>query len=585
MPTTRQVRIYDPALAVVRVVLYFAIIFITIRQIAGEGSHYMVEIPTGFPTIEFLRKAPDDLPFNDARDASPNPFRVLPYCAYEMTGGINDPSNAYEYLKPAYDQNGAAVSPVFSSGLWTKASNYQNLVGNDDNIKCEQINFAELIKKDLYTARLTTYQTKTLSTVHDCASLTNKGGCIANRESPDSTILETAMDEYSNRQSVFETKEDKDGLESCTCLEKSNTFAMAPEYIGVEIYHDYQGSADMGNIYGSTLNKASETNVAPHTYIKRRERDHAPGTVIDLRTGKWNPTDQYVDPQCAHDDCADKDACTKNGFCKELADRLESPFEAGQAIKLSVRELLLIAGTSLDKPVAENAVQLLNGQHPPMRRTTGVRLSVDFEYDVHIDNKDAECIMYVSFSDGITAWSKDVQMNQRQNLNEPGGPGSKFGTQKADGSAEVPILRQYTEFVDRGVMIQFSAKGKLKKFSFEHLINVLVAALVFLPFVTPLVLSASALGPKKKVYDSVLREKIDADTEIAKAGIEALNIGCMVEDLEKKGRAPGKRLTLAQLIKAYETSGMQKKQAETLATSVFESAQWKLPGRLEELTW
>jgi hypothetical protein len=533
VPASRQMKIKDPLLGVTEKVLIGLILAYVIGQVSESEEHLLQEIPTGIPTVSFLRKAPHDNAFNDERNANANggPWKssTTPYCSSDY-----NLKSQYEYLPPLY-KDGKVYSPVKNpSGFFEPArvadGRFIGSVFNDNNIKCKQIHYAELINKDLFTASLVTFQTETISTVHSCSTLKAQGGCShpSVRESASSTIIS----KYSG-EDEFVMVEDSEGQTSCTCLEKMNYFPLAPEYIGLQIYHQYQGTEVMNRISGSTNVPGTASNVAPVTYVKRRAR---PGDLIDMD--------------------------------EALRKRLETPFQPGQPIELSLRELLLIAGTSLDTSVPQDSIPLRDDerQPAPMRRTTGVQLNVEFEYDVNVDTKQAVCTMYVSFVDGLTSWSKDVQMHTRQTFDQP----------KKQSEGGLPsTMRQYSEFVNRGVLVTFSTKGKIKKFDLYKLVNVIVQGAVLIPMATVFVLLIAQLGPRGKVYGAALKEKLEFTKEMAKAGAMSALVTSQVKHWEAEGiakRGPDGvvKIPRSQLKKLYQTV-MSAQDAENLCMNVFET--------------
>jgi len=217
VPAQKQVKIRDPGLSLIEKSLMVCVLFYVIGQIVTTQEHLVFENPSGFPTIEFLRKAPNDEGFNTIRNTfnGRNSHGTLPYCTYEAND-LEDSQKPYDYLKPK-KLNGKIVSPVKNdNSFWTEdvwhapekvqAVDSAGRVGplvpfgdvfTDNNIACKQLNYAEVIKKNLFTAQLTTFQTETLSTVYDCKDLPyemfngkNVRTCRGlTRESDDTTIV------------------------------------------------------------------------------------------------------------------------------------------------------------------------------------------------------------------------------------------------------------------------------------------------------------------------------------------------------------------------------------------------------------
>jgi len=520
----KVVSIRSPVLGIIEKSLLGLVLAYVIMNIISSGSHFKEEMPTGFPTFDFIRKAPNDAAFNDQRNLNDQPYVDLPYC------NVFHKRGEYEYLRPIYDSTGTLLSPYKN---FTKTKNFdwvsiKGSVFNDDKIACKQINYAELIKKGLFTAQLTTFQSETLSTVHRCEGPSLSYSCSdpAKRETDDAKS--TIITKYSG-EDYFKSYE-SGGNVSCTCLEKKNSFPMAPEYIGLAIYHDYQGSSDFGGVTGTTTIKKNSNNLAPDTYVKRK-----------VYGGKHLP------PMSA-----------------ALEERLKQPFKPGDAIQLSVNELLEIAGCNLDESVSETSIPLVQGQPPPKRRTAGVRLKVEFEYDINVDTDDAACTMYVSFIDGLTSWSQDVQMHSRQKLSEP--------KNMEDGG--IPdVLRQYSEFTNRGVMIQFSAHGKLKKFDVNNFVNVVIQGIVLMgPVYSLILILATMVMPAKKVYSQSLREKVEYTKSMGQAATMAALLISQFNDWGKQGKLKQNKKINVQALSEILSQSLGETEGGDMAKFVFEAS-------------
>jgi hypothetical protein len=224
--------IKDPFLGITEKLLMLFVLGWTINRAVASESILYKELPVGHTSFGFLRVIDGEEIFNAVRNwdqSSPE----LSYCA-----------NPIEWA--------------------TGNQSALNLASNDNKIQCKQLNFGEIVSKTETAAYIKTFQKETLGTVLGCNELNARGGCNGIREGSEnlSTILykykscNSQTEQNCNNDKIlvateFETNE-ATGKKSCACLEMRNFFSMAPEYIGIEVYHTYRGLDVFSEVTGST---------------------------------------------------------------------------------------------------------------------------------------------------------------------------------------------------------------------------------------------------------------------------------------------------------------------------------------------
>jgi len=500
----KKAKITDPFLGVLEKVMMILVLLYVVNNINDLEQHKIVEVPVGYPTYEFLRYTQQQLKDGSGFNSVRNDINQLPYCSA---------SEEYEYLRAQKDDSGNFISPTEDFTVVTDPEVKRKgvvEVFNDDKIGCKQINYAELKTKQSATAYLTTFQKETLTTSYICdgfqhpvTGATTVGfnrvnyeswqngrtyDCQDFRESSDdkSTIIGKA-----DLSKHFRTTEHEFGEDSCACLEMRNYFSVAPESIGLEIFHSFRGSEIMHSVAATSM---VDSKYSPTTFVVRDPRMDVREGLIDIPAG--------------------------------LAERLKVPFEPGQPISFSLKELLQIAGADLDDAVDPNTVPLRPGQPIPKRRVTGVRLNIDLVYSIEVGGSEPTCEMRVSFDDGLQSWSQDARTHQRHSISET------WDTARNNG-----VLKQYSEVVNRGIVVQFQAKGIIKKFDFFQLMNVLTQGLVLFPLATFVVyFLAITVSPRRKLYSPAINSHFNYEKELGSFGISSLFVVSQYAAWKKDGK-------------------------------------------------
>lgn len=260
----------------------------------------------------------------------------------------------------------------------------------------------------------------------------------------------------------------------CKYTQNTNLFPVGVEAITMELLHEFTTLSD---IYG---------DVNPKTFIRRKGDD----------------TDRKV-------------------------------IAAGEAIKLSVGELLEIAGVDLDKPYDEQP----SGWKPPAGlqgrgtsageypypRLTGTRLSVNiqyYNYNLHdtsglaeMGTSDVYAIVEVEAKVTWTSRGQDVRYRTTPwNWNSPVNP----TTGQPEGGFE--------DMYVYGLNIDVSATGNLAAFNFQLFVQTIVSGLVFLGVAKTVCdfVAMNLLGVKSQLYKTFIQEEVDLERECARYAIQAL---------------------------------------------------------------
>jgi hypothetical protein len=310
----------------------------------------------------------------------------------------------------------------------------------------------------------------------------------------DSNVCETTSDESTilkngiNNQFVFKTEEKKD-MYTCGCLELRNYLVVAPEHVAIKFFHNFQASQKIGNhVRGSTT--TSNGRFSPKTSV----------------------------------------------YWKDEPDKLIAEYEPGLPITYSVKELLDITGKSLDDEMDREFASLREevvgddgtprDQPAPKRRVTGLVINMELIYDItaakegFTSDDTAKADLHISVTDSFTSWNPDVQMHERQLFDKTTGK----------------YTRVYSELLNRGIMIRFTAKGKVQTFDWNVLYFNIISLLVLVPFVNKFVIAiAKFISPKREFYKKGLLEDLDYDHEMSKFAATSALITAQYKLWDKDG--------------------------------------------------
>lgn len=204
----------------------------------------------------------------------------------------------------------------------------------------------------------------------------------------------------------------------------------------------------------------------------------------------------------------------------------------GKAIKLSVKELLDIAGVDLDKPFDKQP----SGYKPPSGlkgagnssesfpypRLTGVRLNMEIKYfnfqlekagsSSKIGNADVYSIVELSSTFSWTSRGQDITYRT-----SPSDWDSPF---TANGSLKGGLEDMYAY----GINIDITSTGLVAQFNFSFFIQTIIGGLVFLNVAKKVsdVVATKALGVKSTLYEKFMKEEVDLERECARFAIQAL---------------------------------------------------------------
>jgi hypothetical protein len=258
-----------------------------------------------------------------------------------------------------------------------------------------------------------------------------------------------------NNNYTFRTEE-KANVYTCACLELRNYLVVAPEYVGIKFFHNFQASQLIGKgVSGSTTTPF----------------------------GKFSPETSV--------------------YWKDEPDKKLATYAAGDPIRYSIKELLDITQTDIDAAMDRQFASLREAvaatppdgetrdQPAPKRRVTGLLVNMELIYDVKSATSSwegsnvAKADLLISVTDSFTSWNPDVQMHERQLFDKTTGN----------------YTRVYSELLNRGIMVQFSAKGRVLRFDWNVLYVNLIALLILLPIVNKLIiLIAKMFSPKKVIF-------------------------------------------------------------------------------------
>ena len=260
----------------------------------------------------------------------------------------------------------------------------------------------------------------------------------------------------------------------CKYTQNTNLFPVGVEAVNMELLHEFTTLSD---IYG---------DVNPKTFIRRKGDD----------------TDRKV-------------------------------IAAGEAIKLSVGDLLEIAGVDLDKPFDEqpsgwNPPTGLQGRGTsagayPYPRLTGTRLSINIQYyNYNLDDTSGfgemgtpEVYAIVEVEAKVTWTSRGQDVRYRApswNWNSPVNP----TTGQPEGG--------FDDMYVYGLNIDVSATGNVAAFNFQLFVQTIVSGLVFLGVAKTVCdfVAINLLGVKSKLYKTFIQEEVDLERECARYAIQAL---------------------------------------------------------------
>ena len=391
-----------------------------------QENYSYLEVPEGSVLYDIERGN-----FNKERNADPH--TKLPYC--------NAQQSTYEYTPKPPVRNDTAKPDGW---YW-----------NDNKLACKQLNFAEVVKKTPDAAYITTYQKETLSTVYDCnappyssipTTVDHPYGDCRNplvrdvADDAQSTVLLNPMgrnpDGSPREQYTFRTEESP-GTYTCTCLELRNYLVVTPEHVRVRFHHSFQATSEkIGfGVAGSTTQRKDDSWMSPRTKVywkndmDNKLDEHEPGSSLSYTIKELlNFTTRKGDGECDDDesDCGD-----------------------------------------LDSRISTTLADVAEGTEPPKRRVSGVILNMELVYDVDASLEESSAKLIISVTDTITSWNLDPQMHERQVFDHTTGK----------------YTRKYSELLNRGIVVKFSAKGRVLKFNWQVLYFNIISLLVLLPLV------------------------------------------------------------------------------------------------------
>jgi hypothetical protein len=209
---------------------------------------------------------------------------------------------------------------------------------------------------------------------------------------------------------------------------------------------------------------------------------------------------------------------------------------------------MLLAGVSLDERVD---ARFITGS--PRRRVAGVRLNVDFNYDISVWRKEAKCTMEVSHSEGKQEWSQDVQMHDRSDL-----------TDHQSGQ------RNYSEFTNRGVTVHFAAKGKIHTYRLEEVFSIFIQGLVLLPICGAIVGLLAKIGPRSAVYGPAMQTKLDYGRDLAEYGVMTAFVVSQMNAWSKTGSNKKDKISYKGFLAILCRGGfLNRETAQNIARHVF----------------
>lgn len=167
-----KVTIHDSVLGTIEKVLWGATIAWLSYEMFTLKQYNVVGVPDGYPQFFFERGT-----FNTIRNHAfgyggqnapwPPTHDGKAYCTAFEEGDYGP----YEYIQVKKDKAGKVLSPVKDqNGKWIKSKDKFDGANyfNDDKVRCKQLNFAEIYKKDATTG----YVSQTFVTVRSAAILT-----------------------------------------------------------------------------------------------------------------------------------------------------------------------------------------------------------------------------------------------------------------------------------------------------------------------------------------------------------------------------------------------------------------------------
>jgi len=562
----KQAKLNDPILGIAEKALMGLVLFYVLYGIFGQETHVLSDNPQGYPSFFFERGNFNTIrndAFNGVGGGSNWPYLADANCAsfeneiygqYQYFAPKKDKTDPTKYSSPVKD----TVNPSkFMLPTSTAANSFAgNSYFNDDKIRCKQMNFAEIYKKDATVGYVTTFQKETYSTVRRCKDPSL--GEIGEEWDCDQNGVRQGLDSHSTvlRKSDgklhFKTTENTK-TKSCTCLELRNYMAIAPEGVAISFFHSYTTPGLFGESGNTANKKGTETGKESHPNTFLKKKDNCPPEGCYINSAKLlGKTPQVV-------------------FTKERALAL---IPAGDKIKLLISQILDIATNNeknfLDKPPTSNGPTVLDNQPLPVRRIYGMTLNMDLVYKIQSNDlgtglwhtgASAECDLEISYSDGKVEYSLDAQMHTRQNFDDDVQPADCAATPESCPS----FTRVYSELLNRGIMIRFTSKGKVSKFDFFYFVNILVQGLVLLPLANTLItLLATTMSANREIFLNTTQEPVKRQGALGDYAAQVAVACTMLKQWKTTEGGQKKKLTKAEVESIFE-GVYTKKQSEELA--------------------
>ena len=389
---------------------------------------------------------------------------------------------------------------------------------------CEAMLPAELVSKTVDSIFFTTSMLETVTRGWPCASA-NGSRTAANTNAAQCRAQNGTTFQQQNGQ--------------CGCETTRAVYALAVEHMTMSLEHAYDTSTAFGDWQGSSAQDV---------------RAHSPELTLYPRIDRFRsiPTRDFSL-------LALQDMVSNLIF----ANGTTVTFAAGQALTLQLATWLKAANTSLEHlNAAVRADQ--SGIRPPLR-TTGLNIRADIEYS-NIDKATGRAII------GKRDVHADVTVR------------SEYGTWTGLGSEKpwvvyptlpwrVPQDYHIVERQRQGVLFQFHVSGKVFKFDFFYLLNVVVAGLVMLKLAN-VITDALAFYGLPNGQSTILRNKrqevVSKRSEFAEIGMKAALLAATYRSFDPDNNGTIEAVDIVRVFAHVE--GVSWKEAHAIAHMIMADA-------------
>ena len=321
---------------------------------------------------------------------------------------------------------------------------------------------------------------------------------------------------------VTNTRSTINGKDQCTCGVLEDYFAIGAETMSLYVEHHLTTGATMDRISGSSTSSPTggDTKEKKRLYTCVQKSGHAgfvgkiPQEVLSLAPAEAELT----------------------GCVRELL-----PGDATLGMKLV--DWLDLAGVSLDERLTQDVVTADEiTKRRPFRRMTGTRLKIEISYyaDFISTNDDAPvlAVLHVDNVDGWNSMGIQLQYADLAPLTPEPASGLCPGSAGCD-------MQEYVEYRRRGIRVEFSSRGYMRRFDAQAVYMFFVSSVVMLGFIEKVVAFVTfMLHPQGQVFYRAANEPMSYKKKLAKFGTETA-LACQAFQQWDKGNRPGEEPSIS----------------------------------------